>query len=588
MNAGVLRLLLTGLILRWLASGIHALPATWILLPILSVSNTSLVAGYDCQPTYTSAPCAGHGDCYLLLESTDPASDLYVQSATQSPIAVNTSMLDLAKLGSNTLLPAAVCLCHDGYTGNVDYVDHHALDGDSCAVYQPTLNKLAAVGCALFSLLLLLALVRLYGWHAWHRSTIILTAAFGVLPGSSQATPLETARVLPPSEQAGLQPPLGAAVVSIQQAGRRVGARNAGGLLSEGHADLGRRTRSRFFRHLLHESFVYPACTVAMSICSLLYFVLRIATPLTIGDSWVMSATIYVQHVSYNVASCLGVYSTLQLAAGVARLKRVNGVDIVVITQRCLIGLCLYQTMSWTVAAFLLLPAVAHHIQLAVQLFLLFCFFPDFLLGPITVLVVRRITHALSTNLNTLPAQQQQQRRLVQLKLTRTAIVVTILTAGNSSVCLWLVADGRLRQSVLPYYAFVWHYSVFTLFCIRMLYVKPPRPIATVYPVTHPVHHKQHGSAKNSHKSSGAATAESATPCTSWQPGHVRQKSLGGLHSTSSHGSSSSGQIAVSSRQQKAVEMSASVGAGGDGETEAANGTIVEEQLSTTTNIVAR
>ena len=526
-----------------LAGAAQPTPNTWILLPVLAINNATLTAGYDCHPIDTAAPCAGHGDCYLLLDSADPASRLYMQSATQRPLPVNSSNLDHSDLDPSTPLPAAVCLCQTGYTGRGDYVDHDAMDGDSCAVHQPTIDSLAASGCVLFSFLLLLALVRLRGWYVWHSSTVAAAAALTAQPHTPKQHSLRVDVVVSTSSS---QPPISRAAVLLSPVSKVAQPTEAVRPLSRGsdgrstvavhpsneqQVEWQRRKRTRLIRHLRHDSFLHPACAVVLSVCSLVYFVLRLTTRLTVGDSYVLSVLIYVQHLPYMAASCLGVAGTLQLAASIARMKLANGVDAVAVTKKCLIGLCLYQCVAWTVVL-LLVQSLEHQEQLHAQLFLLLCLCPDFLVGPITLLAVRHINRALLTNLDSLSAEQQQQRRAVQQKMVRMAVVVGVLTLANSITCVWLAADHRARQSGLPYYALVWHYSVFVLIGIRLALVQPPRPIAAVCPLP------RRGAAAGgggivSHNSSGGTTSASSRPV-----GHVRNKSVGMSGMRTSAGSS--------------------------------------------------
>ena len=514
------------------------MPNTWILLPVLAITNTSLTAGYDCHPTYTAAPCAGHGDCYLLLDSADHRSQPYIQASTQPPLPVNASTLDSDGIDTDSSLPAAVCLCHDGYTGRADYVSHDADDGDCCAVYQPTINALAATGCALFSFLSFLALVRLYGWYAWHRSSVLAAAALGARPPTPKPgvkveviSPSVSARqVSPPQPAAADAPLISSAAVPTQSAETvaplsRGSAIRAAPLPSSEKVELVRRKQNRLLRHLQHESFLHPAASLSLSLLSLAYFILRLTTDLTIGDSYRMSAIVYWQHVPYIVASCLGVAGTLQLAASIAKLKLYNGWDGIAVTKKCLIGLCLYQSIAW-IALFFLVHHFEERQQVGVQLFVLLCVCPDFLLGPITVLAVRRISYALLTNLDSLSAEQQQQRRAVHTKLRRMATIVAVLTLANSITCLWLTADSRSRQSGLPYYTLVWHYSLFVLIAIRLLLVQPPRPIAAVCPLPRPGGGATLGGNAPSHNSSGA------TPASSRPVSHVRHKSMGALRAS--------------------------------------------------------
>ena len=558
MRAAGFRVLL-GLLLAWSsASPVRALPSSWILLPIPAIVDTNLTAGYDCQPTYTAAPCAGNGDCYLLLDSDSAASDPFLQSATVPPIPVNLSTL--AHIHGNIALPAAVCLCYDGYTGRGDYVDHDANDGDSCAVYQPIINSLAASGCALFSLLILLALVRLRGWYVWHRSTVLAAAALTAHPPSPKSPPLKLDALLSPSASHASPAALVTSPISSQaQQTDAVRSQSRASTLISTHVDLESRRRTRLVRHLKHESFIYPSLALALSIGSLTYCVLRLTTSLSIGNSYAMSAVIYLQHIPYIAASCLGMAGTVQLATSVAKLK--SGVDIAVV-KKCLLGLCAYQFVAW-LALFFLLHHFGGHQQLVVQLFLLLCLCPDFLLGPITVLAVRRINRALLTNLDSLSAMQQQQRRLAHQKVMRMAASVAILTLGNSVVCLWLTADSQSRQTGLPYYAFVWHYSVFVLIGVRLAEVQPPRPISAVCPLPARVGGGGGGIAAGEVKSSDSSrggTSSSSRPNSSAQLKSERIAALRMIPGNQPpHGSLRLPKLVVVTASSRSVESAAGV-----------------------------
>ena len=216
-------------------------------------------------------------------------------------------------------------------------------------------------------------------------------------------------QVSPPQPAAADAPLISSAAVPTQSAETvaplsRGSAIRAAPLPSSEKVELVRRKQNRLLRHLQHESFLHPAASLSLSLLSLAYFILRLTTDLTIGDSYRMSAIVYWQHVPYIVASCLGVAGTLQLAASIAKLKLYNGWDGIAVTKKCLIGLCLYQSIAW-IALFFLVHHFEERQQVGVQLFVLLCVCPDFLLGPITVLAVRRISYALLTNLDSLSAR---------------------------------------------------------------------------------------------------------------------------------------------------------------------------------------
>ena len=572
MRAAGLRVLLSVVAAWCLGGGADALPDAWILLPVAAIANSTLIAPYDCHTTYTDAACAGHGDCYLLLDSADPASQPYMQAADRPPLPVNSSNLDQTGIDAAIPLPTAVCLCHSGYTGRADYIDHDARDGDSCAVSRATVRGLAATGCVLFSILGIIALFRLCGWYAWHHSKMTAIAAFHARPptpkrgkvdvvvASTAVSPTDasTSTVVVSPLLVSVQPMSGVRPLDRMGTVRAVvhpasHVRTASTVSSASEAiDEKRRRRTRLLRHIQHESFVHPACALALSLCSLAYFILRLTTTLTIGDSYIMSAIIYVQHVPYIAASCLGVAGTLQLAASIAKLKLFKGADAVAIAKKCLIGLCLYQSVSW-LGVFLL---AHHHLgldqQLAMQLFLLLCLSPDFLLGPITVLAVLRINRALLSNLESLSVEQQQQRRSVHDKMRKMTITIAALTLANSVTCLWLVADSRGRQAGLPYYAFVWHYSVFVLITVRLLVRRPPRPMAAVCPMP------QHGSVVTGGAKSYSSSVN-VTPASSRRASQREKKSMGGLHLSAG----STQPPHSSSRRPKLVETNESAGESG-------------------------
>ena len=117
------------------------------------------------------------------------------------------------------------------------------------------------------------------------------------------------------------------------------------------------------------------------------------------------------------------------------------------------------------------------------QLFLLLCVCPDFLLGPITVLAVRHINRALLTQLGSLSPEQQYRRRAVRDTMVQKTMIEGGLTLANGATCLWLTCDVQARQTGLPYYAFIWHYGVFALICLRLASVRAPHPISIVCPL---------------------------------------------------------------------------------------------------------
>ena len=150
----------------------HSLPNSYVLLPLSSFTDGALAAAYHCDAVLGYHSCSGHGQCNLLLDSDANYSQSFINASTAVPVPASDTLLDGHGIDVDTPLPAAVCVCDNGWIGRGDYINHYALDGDSCGIRESAVLALCAIGIVEFVLVLLLALHRLYRWYVWHDASL--------------------------------------------------------------------------------------------------------------------------------------------------------------------------------------------------------------------------------------------------------------------------------------------------------------------------------------------------------------------------------------------------------------------------------
>ena len=514
--AEVLRVVLLTALTASLAhqAGAQQLPDSFALLPLSAFTDsnhTTLVSDYNCDASYASSPCSGHGSCYLLLDSAAPNSQPFIQAAAIPPLPVSQSSLDTYGIDHNTRLPAAVCICDSGWTGRGDYINHHALDGDSCHINHSVVVGLCITGIVLSSLLALLALRRLSQWCVWHSASLSHTTAAQRLtqinnsPTTVDRKPTERRSHTPSAEvdySVSRDAPAAArlstaasnqqATTSVNQpptactSDNRTGPQPAPAT----RATCWQRRRDALLKDVRHITFVHPLCSLIVAACILVYYTLRLTSSHTIGSDYVLSAFLYVGHQPFCVAMGMAAANNLQLAAAFTRSQPgASGLSHVIrAAERYHIALCFYSFLGWIVIW--LVPAYPDQQQSLGVAILMLCFFPDLLIGPTTVFANRRVTAALIQNLESLTAEQQNERRTVYRKLRNFSWMIMVIVVVNGVMCVLLAASASLRQAGLPLYSLVWPLTVPVLVLgLRLLLLKMPRrnpSSAAVHPTASP------------------------------------------------------------------------------------------------------
>ena len=487
------------------------LPDSFVLLPLSAFTDsnqTTLVSDYNCDASYASSPCSGHGSCYLLLDSAANSTQPFVNAVAVQPTPVSQSSLDTYGVDSSARLPAAVCVCDSGWTGRGDYINHDALSGDSCHVNQSVVVGLCITGIVVMSLLVIVALHRLFRWSVWHVSC--LSAISGPTAGkgetrvsahsyhsseeadarvndttkhNSAPQPLSPRTHTPShatqaaSSVTGRPPPLNTAspVLATRQALQTTKARATLGTNEQPvvYATQAQR-QALWIRNLSHITFVHPFCSLLVGSSVLTYLILRLTTAQTIGNSYILSALMYVQHQPFCVAISMGTANNLAMAASFTRTTTgATGLSTVIrAAKRYLMGLCVYSFFGWLLLWFI--PAYHSSQQTLAVLILLLGFLPDLLIGPISVSATQRVTAALVRHLELLSAEQQHERRTAYKKLRSFSYIITAIVAANGAFCVVFACSAVLRQSGLPLFALAWHLSMFLILVVRLLLLKPP------------------------------------------------------------------------------------------------------------------
>ena len=494
------------------------LPDSYVLLPLTGSATyngielpngTALLASFSCAPTYASTACSGHGSCYLLLDSAANASQPFIQAAAGQPIRASRSSLDTYGIDDSTQLPTAVCVCDSGWSGRGDYINHSALDGDSCQVQQSVVTGLCITGIVLFSILAVIAIHRLLRWYVWHTASLLTPSIINqtvsgagnrvsVRPSQSSEedakangpikhtapqpmsphnnTPSSASLDTPTGASVTGRPPAAAPTLSPNNTTRQTPHSRARTVLGASpiHYTTQAQRQALWRNNLKHITFVHPFCSLIVAGCVLAYYVLRLTTTHTIGTSYIMSALIYVQHQPFCIAISIGTANNLSLAATFTRTTTgTTGLSTVIrAAKRYLMGLCVYSCFGWLLVWFI--PAFPDSQQTLSILVLVFGFLPDLLIGPISVTATRRITAALIRHLELLSAEQQNERRKAYKKLRSFAYIITALVAANGVFCLIFACSAVLRQAGMPLFGLAWHLTTFFILGVRLLLLRPP------------------------------------------------------------------------------------------------------------------
>ena len=444
------------------------LPDSYVLLPLSAFTNntnsTALVAAFSCAATYADSACSGHGSCHLLLDSAANSSRPFVDASAVQPVAVSQSLLDTYGIDSTTPLPAAVCVCHDRWTGRGDYINHSALHGDSCDIDRQVILGISGTLLLLFVPLLLLSFHRLYRWHVWLHSTLLhdKTVSPQVAPRASSYSQAVT------SEQRAAGPTSEAAQKPSQQ------------LMWKGRKQLLLALRT----HCADITFVHPFCSLVLSLCLLSFFALRLSTDWTIGTSWLMAVLMYVQNLASHIALSANALARMRLAFSISGTRSTIASFRWMLwwTKRILVGVCLYAAAVW------LLVLLAHgkhgsEQQLYALLILFVCYTSDMCSAVVMVSTARFITRALAVNLDQLSLERRNERLALAAKIRKqtivmSAVLLTILAA------MVVVAVPAYRQAGMPYFALLRLVVTFIQVAVRFQLIQPPKCHSAVAPST--------------------------------------------------------------------------------------------------------
>ena len=532
-------LLLRLLLLASTAAGrVDSLPASFVLLPLSSFTNASLIAPYNCDPIFTFHSCNSRGDCHLLLDSHADYAGPFLNASTAEPTPACETTLETKNIDIHTPLPAAVCLCQAGYTGRGDYINHYAMDGDSCGINTPAVVALCSVSIVEFIVVLLLALHRLYRWYVWHVASIADSASLALtlsvdtdsfqssednnntnhttnnsnvdasndgnqhvptpvsqhVPSTSH--PVDAILLAPtPLVRAPSLPPLVGPPTTPLRATRghhrtatigggpvRVHGRSYGDATGSGMIKTRSQKQQLLYRHLTHITFLHPMLSVAVAVISIVYFSIRVGTDWTLGSSYTMSCLIYAQSLPFLWACSVAVLNTLRAASAITRTQTgVKGLSNVnQWAKRSLIGLCTYATLVGLLV--FLVRADSSQQQLMAQLNLCLCYTPISILGLVSVVATRRITQSLVQHLDLLSAKQQQERLDTCRKLRRQSNVLAFLLVGNTVLSVTLALQTQIRQVGVPYFALLTHTSTAVILTIRLLMLRPQQPKQSIAP----------------------------------------------------------------------------------------------------------
>ena len=517
------------------------LPRSFVLLPLSSFTNASLIAPYNCDPVLTYHSCSNHGDCQLLLDSAASYSQPFLRASSAPTVSACDTSLDTNDMNVHTPLPVAVCLCHAGYTGRGDYINHFAMDSDSCAIYQPAVVGICSLSIVEFVVVLLLALHRLYRWYLWHAASTADTASIAgaLAQGDSQLSTGEDKLDTPDSNRTRSHqiPARSSPVTNTRSVNPQAhstptltGTTAASSSITDacffsptstlpttlvrptrGHqstSTIGKpisasvpvhistrpetapviinKTKSQkqrlLHRHVNHITFLHPLLSVAVAVVSLVLLSIRISTDWTLGTSYTMSVLTYMQSVAFLLACSLAVFNTLRAASGISRSKmRVKGLSTVVQwAKRWVIGVCVYASIICLLVFFMRTYNAQQ--QLMAQLGLCLFFTPLSILGYVSVIATRRITQSLVQDIDLLSAQQQQDRMDMRAKLRRQSDMLALLLVCNTIISFTLAMQHEARQVAAPYFALITHTSTAFILGNRLLLLRPQSIKQTVAP----------------------------------------------------------------------------------------------------------
>ena len=505
MDAQLCFLLLTLLLCCGLGSVSAAtLPASFSVLPLSSFTNATVVAGHACTPSYSSSPCNGHGECYLLFDLTANDSQQLLNASTAQPLPASSTNLVVHGIDVDTPLPAAVCICDSGYTGLGDYIQHYALDGDSCGISDHVVSGSCIVGIVLFAVLTALALHRLSRWYSWYtqdaegvhaavlipskvsskgadepskphgshagetgatRAVVVVSPKGVTSPGGNECTNNNNSKSPIKSTQAVQSPAGGGGVVT-----RRLSIYKRPNAGSGGAAG-----KCAAFTHL---SFCHPFCALILAVSTAAYYGLRLATDRAIGKSFIVGALYYTSHHAYFIGSCIATYHMLRLAATITRSQTgTGGLTAVLRRVRLFIyGLVGYSLVVWLLL--ILLPCYPNDQQTTSIIVLTALHAPMWALAILSLTATRSITSTLVQHLDKLPAQQRDARTAMCRKLRSQSDVVLAMVLINVSTCLLLASVSWIRQAGQAYFHLFNHFLSFLTLFIRLLLIQPPGRIA--------------------------------------------------------------------------------------------------------------
>ena len=430
-----------------------AFPSSFVLLPLDSFSNASMVAGFSCAPTYATAACSGHGSCLLLLDAALPASSPFLSASSARPIpaaSLSSASLNPADFDSFDMLPAAVCACDALWTGRGDYINHFALDGDCCGVSLQVVRGLSGSLLLLFFPLLLLSLLRSGQWLLWLQASLLPADATSRSPHSNQ-----------PVERLAL------GALGHQGSGWRSAAHLAHVL----------RT------HCTDITFVHPLCSLLHSGCVLAFLALRIGTDQTVGPSWLMGGLMYAQMAPAIIALCANASTRLRVVSALLR-SRADAVStrrLLLWTNRSFFAACVYATVTWLLVLFAYGKQGSQQ-QLYAILLLAITYWSDLSTGVVLVAATFFIVRALVLGLERLSAEQRNERLTLAGKLRHQATNVVVVIVANVVGVALLLAVPAYRQPGLPYFALLRFFFTASQTALRFVFVLPPKRTASVAP----------------------------------------------------------------------------------------------------------
>ena len=432
----------------------RTIPPSLVLLPLESISNASLIASYNCNPTYAADPCSGHGDCLLLVDKSLPSSFPFLNASSAQPIPASSILSNSINPAGDFFLqePTAICACHAHWSGKGDYINHFAFDGDSCGMNQQAVLSMGAALLALFVPLMLLSLVRLFQWWFWLWSC---------------------------------QPPSHVRGDGLSQSPQSIHRNNADH--NESQWSVLRKRSVHLMCVLRAEctniAFVHPLCSLLHSVFVATFLARRISTDDTAGSSWLMSAMMYAQNIPSIIALCANASSRLCVASAVvhSRTNQVSIKRLIMLANRSFFGACLYAAGAW------LLVFLAHgkqgtEQQLYAVLILTVMYCSDLSTGLVLVLTTLSIVRTLSLHLDCLSVEQRGERLALASKLRSQAVEIIFAIIVNIAAVLLLVSVPSYRQSGLPYFALIRFFFTAIQAAARFYFIQPPKRSTAVLP----------------------------------------------------------------------------------------------------------